>query len=99
MEQNVENDPLTMKICGFSSQALQFEMDQHNKKKLTEDSSEKTEVAFNGSVFYVNRCYYHQQENGESVIVGIRKFTRVSFMLAPDCCTVNLCFVRVSLIV
>lgn len=77
MEQNVEDDPLTMKIRGFSSRVLQFEFDETGKKNVLEDSSEKTEVAFNGSVFYVKRCYHFQQPNGGSVVVGIRKFTKV----------------------
>lgn len=78
MEQNIEDDPLTMKIRGFSARALQFEVDENNNKKLVNDCSEKTQVAFNGSVFYVKKCYYYQQENGEIVVVGIRKFTKVS---------------------
>lgn len=77
LEQNVEDDPLTMKIRGFSSRALQFEFDESDKKKLVEDCSEKTEVAFNGSVFYVKKCYHYQQANGDHVVVGIRKFTKV----------------------
>lgn len=77
MEDQLENDPLTMKIRGFSARALLWEADEKNKK-LTEGTSEKTEVAFNGSVYYVNKCYYFQQENGSNVVVGIRKFTKVS---------------------
>ncbi|CAB9524005.1 Modification methylase [Seminavis robusta] len=76
MEQRIGNDPLTMKVRGFSSRSLQFEMDNLDKKKLVEDASEKMQVAFNGSVFYVNKCYYYEQENGESVTVAILKFTR-----------------------
>ena len=79
MEQSVEDDPLTMKIRGFSSRVLQFEFDESDKKKNMEDSSDKTEVAFNGSVFYVKKCYNYQQPNGGSVVVGIRKFTKVCF--------------------
>mmetsp|Transcript_5872 Transcript_5872/g.10911 ORF Transcript_5872/g.10911 Transcript_5872/m.10911 type:complete len:217 (+) Transcript_5872:347-997(+) len=78
MEQNLEEDPLMMKIRGFSTRALQFEVDENNKKKLAEDTSEKTQVAFNGSVYYTKKCYYYQQGNGETVVVGIRKFTGVS---------------------
>lgn len=78
MEQHVQNDPLTLSIRGFSERTLQFEDDIHAKKKIVEEASEKTEVAFNGKVFYVNRCYHYQQENGGKVMVGIRKFTNVS---------------------
>jgi len=85
LEQSVEDDPLTMKIRGFSTRSLQFEFDENEKKQLVEDSSEKTEVAFNGNVYYVKKCYFFQQPNGESVIVGIRKFTRVSGRM-EDCC-------------
>jgi len=80
MEQDVEEDPLTMKIRGFSARSLQFEFDEYNKKKLAEDTSDKTEVAFNGNVYYVKKCYFFQQANGETVTVGIRKFTKVSGM-------------------
>jgi hypothetical protein len=79
MEQLIENDPLTMKIRGFSARTLQFEMDMNDKKSLLEDTSEKTEVAFNGSVYYKDKCYYYQQPNGETVTVGIRKFTSVRY--------------------
>ena len=78
LEQNVENDPLTMMIRGFSARSLQFEFDEQNNKKAAEDASEKTAVAFNGKVFYVGKCYYFHQPDGGKVIVGIRKFTRVS---------------------
>jgi hypothetical protein len=78
MERTVEDDPLTMKIRGFSSRALQFEFDKYEKKKLVEDASEKTEVAFNGNVYYVKKCYTYQQPNGETVVVGICGFTKVS---------------------
>lgn len=78
MESYIEDDPLTMKIRGFSSRALQFDVDDYNKKKLVDDSSEKTEVAFNGTVYIANKCYQFQQPNGETVVVGIRKFTKVS---------------------
>lgn len=81
MEQSIKDDPLTMKIRGFSSRALQFEVDDYNNKKLVDDSSENTDVTFNGSVFYVKKCYHYQQPNGENVIVGIRKFTRVCWVL------------------
>eukprot|EP00977_Amphora_coffeiformis_P019711 scaffold7405_cov204-Amphora_coffeaeformis.AAC.9 len=77
MEQDVEEDPLTLKIRGFSARTLQFEFDEYTKKKLTENTSVKTEVAFNGNVYYVKKCYYFQQPNGETVTVGILKFTRV----------------------
>jgi len=77
MELHVENDPLTMKIRGFSSRGQDFEWEKTNKK-ATEDTSEKTEVNFNGSVYCVRKCYYHQQSSGQTVIVGIRKFTTVS---------------------
>jgi DNA (cytosine-5)-methyltransferase 1 len=82
MEENVENDPLTMKIRGFSSRSLQFEVDDFNKKKLVDDSSGKTEVTFNGIVFCVKNCYHYQLPNGENVIVGIRKFTKVRSLAA-----------------
>jgi hypothetical protein len=49
MEDQVENDPLTMKIRGFSPRLLMWETDEKNKK-IIEDASEKTEVAFNGTV-------------------------------------------------
>ena len=91
MEQNIEDDPLTMKIRGFSSRTLQFEDDKHEKKKLVEEASEKTQVAFNGRVYYVKRCYYHEQQNGETVTVGIMKFTKVRKMLSF--CTIQLCHV------
>jgi len=78
MEQDLEEDPLMMKIRGFSPRVLQFEFDEYNKKKISEDSSEKTEVAFDGNVYYVKKCYFFQQPNGETVTVGIRKFTGVS---------------------
>ena len=87
MEQNVEDDPLTMKIRGFSSRALQFEFDEATKLKVVQDASEKTTVAFNGSVFYVGKCYYFQQDNGEKVTVGIRKFTKVRFSCLVCCAT------------
>lgn len=77
MELLVENDPLTMKIRGFSPRSLQFQEDVANKKNIVEDASEKTEVTFNDNVFYTKKCYWFQQENGESVIVAIHKFTRV----------------------
>ncbi|KAL3924399.1 MAG: hypothetical protein SGILL_001075 [Bacillariaceae sp.] len=74
MEEQVENDPLTMKIRGFSARSLQWETDEKNK--IVEEASEKMEVAFNGTVYYVNKCYHHQQPNGTNVILGISKFTR-----------------------
>jgi hypothetical protein len=76
MEDQVENDPLTMKIRGFSARSLQWETEE-NAKNLEEDASEKFQVAFNGSVYYVNKCYHYQQGNGNKVVVGIRKFTKV----------------------
>jgi hypothetical protein len=78
LQQFVENDPLTLKISGFSPRSLQFEMENNKHKDIVEDLSSKTEVAFNGSVFYVKRCYNCILPNGESVVVGIHKFTRVS---------------------
>lgn len=48
MEEQVENDPLTMKIRGFSARSLQWETDEKNK--IVEEASEKMEVAFNGTV-------------------------------------------------
>lgn len=76
MDAAVDNDPLTMMVRGFSAPTLQFEMDENNKKQLVDDPSRKTEVAFNGFVYYVNRCYHYQQENGANVIVGIKAFTK-----------------------
>jgi hypothetical protein len=76
MEDQVENDPLTMKIRGFSARSLQWEAEE-KAKNLEEDASEKLQVAFNGSVYYVNKCYHYQQDNGNKVVVGIRKFTKV----------------------
>ena len=77
ISQAMEDDPLTIKIRGFSSASLQFEFDEVKKRK--EDESEKTSVAFNGNVYFVKKCYtYKQPKSGETVVVGIRKFTRVS---------------------
>lgn len=76
LEQSVENDPLTMLIRGFSSPSLQFEFDVANKTKNVDEASEKVAVAFNGNVYYVNKCYNYQQPSGKTVTVGIRKFTK-----------------------
>lgn len=87
MDLNVENDPLTMKIRGFSPRSLHFESDEHNKKKIVEDSSEKSEVAFNGNVYFSRKCYFYQQpSSGEKVIVAIRKFTKVTTMFDRCIC-------------
>jgi len=76
LEQSVEDDPLTMKIRGFSSRSLQFEFDEVDKKTIDEVSDKKT-VAFNGNVYYVNNCYHYQQQpSGQTVTVGIRSFTK-----------------------
>ena len=76
MEDQMENDPLMIKIRGFSARSLQWEADEKSKK-LSEGTSDKKQVAFNGSVYYVNKCYHYQQPNGANVVVGIRKFTKV----------------------
>lgn len=75
MEQSVENDPLTMKIRGFSVASLVFET--YDKKKMEENPGEKAQVEFNGIVYYTKKCYHFKQPNGTNVIVGIRQFTKV----------------------
>lgn len=85
MEQAVEDDPLTLKIRGFSPRSLQFEFDERSKKKEILDGSDKTTVAFNGSVYYVKKCYHYHQSSGESVVVGIRKFTKVRLNVCQIC--------------
>ena len=77
MRQDVEDDPLSVLVRGFSNNgdALQFENDN---KKAEEEASEKTQVEFNGIVYKKNACYYYKQPNGKpTVTVGIRGFTKV----------------------
>ncbi|CAB9523497.1 methyltransferase 1 [Seminavis robusta] len=75
LQDQMENQPLTMMIRGFSQRTLQFETEDKTMK-AAEDKSDKLQVAFNGSVYDVNKCYHYQQPKGKVVVVGIRKFTR-----------------------
>lgn len=77
MQDQMENQPLMMMIRGFSQRTLQWETEEKIKNAAA-DESDKLQVAFNGSVYYVQKCYQYQQPNGSVVVVGIRKFTRVS---------------------
>jgi hypothetical protein len=92
MEDAIENDPLNIMIRGFSPRSLQFEFDEASKKKEVQEASDKTEVAFNGNVYYKNKCYTYQQPGGATVTVGIRKFTSVSDEVP---CNINMLLVSV----
>jgi len=75
LKQQVEDDPLSVMIRGFSDngRALQFDSD----KEVVADVSEKIEVEFNGTIYRKNTCYYYNKSNGQTVTVGIRGFTKV----------------------
>ena len=52
MEDQMAEDPLNITIRGFSTQTLQFEFDTANKKKEINEAIDKTEVVFNGNIYY-----------------------------------------------
>ena len=83
MEEQMEQNPLNITIRSFSAQSLQFEFDTANKKKEIDEATDKTEVVFNGNIYYKGKCYIFQQDNGAKVTVGIRKFTKVHGTLIP----------------
>ena len=77
MEDQMAENPLNITIRSFSPQSLQFEFETTNKKKEIDEATDKTEVVFNGDVYYKGKCYTFQQDSGAKVTVGIRKFTKV----------------------